>query len=252
LTPKGAEQMRRNSSFLPARREWEGNLSPWSPGGFASLGNFARSPWQMMRRMQEEMDRAFGQFFEEPFGPDWLPATSGRQGAMQAWAPNLDISQTDKEWLLEVDLPGVKQEDIDIQVRDHSLFVSAEMKSEESFPGTEAQAQSGEQPQGNGSKTQQAQQQGQQRQYERRERRYGYFERQIPLPENVNEDQISCEFRNGVLMLHLPKSEQAVQQGRRIPIGQGEPTKALGQQTSTSQQAAGQKQPATAGAGERK
>jgi len=206
----------------------------------------------MMRRMQEEMDRVFGQFFEEPFGSDWLPAASEQPGVMQAWAPNLDISQTDKEWLIEVDLPGVKQDDIDIQVRDRSLFVSAEMKSEESSPGYEAQAQAGEQPQGNGSKTQQSQQQGQQRQYERRERRYGYFERQLPLPENVKEDQISCEFKNGVLLIHLPKSEQAVQQGRKIPIGQGESNKALGQQASTSQPAAGQKQPAAAGGGERK
>jgi len=241
--------MRRNSSFLPARREWEGNLSPWSPGGFASPWNFALSPWQMMRQMQEEMDRAFGQFFEEPSGAEWLPAASGRQAGLQRWAPNLDISQNDKEWLIEVDLPGVKQDDIDIQVRDHSLVISAEMKSEESFPGGEAQTQPGEQPRGNGSKNQQAQQQGQQRQYERRERRYGYFERQLPLPENVNEEQIKCEFANGVLMIHLPKSEQAVQQGRRIPIGQGESNKAVGQQTPASQPVAGQKQPVAAGGG---
>jgi len=199
--------------------------------------------------MQEEMDRVFGQFFEGPLGSDWLPATSGQQAGMQAWAPSLDISQTDKEWCVEIDLPGVKQEDIDIQVRDRSLFISAEMKSEEASPPYEAQAQSGEQPQGNGSKTQQAQPQGQQRQYERRERRYGYFERQLPLPENVNEDQISCEFKNGVLTVHLPKAEQAVQQGRRIPVGHGEPNKALGQQGSASQPAASQKQPAGVGEG---
>jgi hypothetical protein len=98
----------------------------------------------------------------------------------------------------------VKPDDIDIQVRDNYLIVRAEMRQE-----PEPEGERGREPKG---------QEGQQRQYLHRERRYGYFERTFPLPENVDNEKISCNFEQGVLTIHLPKTEQARQQGRRIPI----------------------------------
>jgi len=219
--------MRRNEEFMPMRRDRGNDLSPWYEGGGSGSSFFGSSPWQMMRRMQEDMDRMFGQFFGGQSGFGGAMTPQGQQTGVQAWAPNADISQDDKEWRVEVDLPGVKKEDIHAEVRDQHLFIRAEMRQEEQPQGSQPQ---GSQPQG--SQPQGAQTQGsqpQQRQYFHRERRYGYFQRVLSLPENVDEQNVSCDFRDGVLTIHLPKTQQAIQQGRRIPIGTGETQQRYGE-----------------------
>jgi HSP20 family protein len=208
------------------------------------------SPWQMMRRMQEDMDRVFGQFFG-----GW-DAESGTQGGQQTglarWMPHMDVSETDREWTVEVDLPGVREDDIDITARDNYLIVRAEQREEQETPQggqtnggqtQEGQARSAQTTGGQSQGTQPQGQQSPQRQYHFRERRYGYFERALRLPDNVDENQIRCEFRNGVLMIHLPKTEQARQQGRRIPISGGAQT-GQGPGNGRGQQ---QREPAMAG-----
>lgn len=169
--------MRRDRGTAPAR-------SDWSSDPFFAAG----SPWQMMRRMQEDMDQLFGRFFGTSSGEGGQAITPGNQ-----WAPTMDISSTEKEFCLEADLPGVKKDDIDITVQDHHLLLRAEMRQEQ---------ESGEG----------------ERQYHRRERRYGMFQRVIPLPENVDEENIRCDFRNGVLTVHIPRAAQAQQGARRIPV----------------------------------
>src|SRR5687768_2502097 len=109
--------MRRDGDFFPVRRGQDWGLSPWgepgsrgflSPSGFPSPSAFfGGSPWQMMRRMQEDMDRLFEQFFTGS-------ALQSLQG--QQWSPSVDVSRDDREWLVEVDLPGVSQDSIDVQV----------------------------------------------------------------------------------------------------------------------------------------
>jgi HSP20 family protein len=208
-------KMARNQGFLPMRRGREADLSPWNPAStFSPDMFFSVSPWQMMRRIQEDMDRLFGQFASGPARPGGQLAPTGQQTSVLQWLPSTDISETDKEWTIQVELPGVKQEDVEVQVRDHYLVVRAELRDEE--PAQTGQAQAGQ--------TQGAQAQGAQapqRQYHQRERRFGYFERLLLLPDNVDEERIACEFRNGVLTVHIPKTEQAQQQARRIPIGTG-------------------------------
>jgi HSP20 family protein len=191
----------------------------------------------MMRRMQEDMDRIFGQFFGGQ--GDWGEVSPfAAQSGMQRWSPQMDISQTDREWTIEVDLPGVKEEEIDVRIDDRHLMIRAEMRQEEETPqgeGTEAQ---GRQPQGL---------QAQQRQYARRERRYGFFERVLRLPENVDEESIRLEFQSGVLTLHLPKTEQVRERGRRIPIQSGASQgQASAGQPRSSQAQAGAQQAQTA------
>ena len=180
--------MRRSEEQYPMRRERGSELM--RPGSSMEPFGFGGSPWQMMRRMQEDMDRAFGQFFG-PSGSIGAPQV----GAMQQWAPSMDVSSTGKEICLEADLPGVNKDDIDVTVQDHHLILRAEMRQE-----SDGQQGEGE------------------RQYHRRERRYGMFERVIPLPEDVNEDQIQCDFRNGVLTVHVPRSQQQKPGARRIEV----------------------------------
>jgi HSP20 family protein len=192
--------MRRNDARFPVRRDQESRLDRWGePLSPARSGFFSASPWQAMRRMQEDMDRLFSQFFGATQGVPGFgitPATTAGQ-----WSPSLDISETDREWCIEADLPGVNQDDIDVQVQQGHLVLRAETRREQE-----------ERPQGPQGKEEE------QRRYYRRERQYGYFERVLPLPENVDEENIRCDFKDGVLTVHVPKTEQASPASRRIPI----------------------------------
>lgn len=174
----------------------------WELPAAGQGGTFGSSPWQSMRRMQEDLDRLFSQVLVGPAGSLAAPSgsnpapSSGGTDALTRWAPHTDISETDREWAIEAELPGVNKDDIDVEIRDHHLILSAEMRG--------------------GNDADKGQAQG--RQFHRRERRYGFFQRVIPLPESVTEEQISCEFRNGLLTVHIPKAPPTRQDGRRIPI----------------------------------
>jgi HSP20 family protein len=196
----------------------DSDLDLFSPSNF-----FSASPWQMMRRMQEDMDRLFGGFLGS------APNT-GRGSGMAPFAPNMDLSEDEKEFCLEMDLPGFRPEDVDIQVRNGQLWLRAETRQEtEQGPPPEQDANAGQQGQ------------QQQRQYHRRERRYGVVQQAFALPDNVDEENIRAEFNNGVLMLHLPKQEQMSTQGRRIPIGgsgQTQPQRQIGSAEATGARSA--------------
>lgn len=217
--------MRRNGhgNLLPVRREQEGGFLPWGEGWLSPSSLFSTSPWQMMRRMQDDMDRLFNQLVQ--------PVSQEFQQLQPSWAPRVDISQDDKEWLIEADLPGVKKEDIHVEIQDGHLRLRAEHREErEEQPGKNG---------AQGSNGGEQQQEAAQRQYFRRERRYGFVERLLPLPENVDEEQIRCDFKDGVLRIHLPKTAEQRQPGRRIPIGDGsqQPAQSLaeGDRESASQ-----------------
>jgi HSP20 family molecular chaperone IbpA len=236
------------------------------PIGFAS-------PWQMMRRMQEDMDRVFGQFMDPRSGI--TPRIAGL--AQQTWAPHIDVSETEQEYRIEADLPGVRPEDIDIQVQDGVLTLRAQMQQQDEQPqSTQQQTSQGQSQasQGQNASPQAGQEHvsrnqertGQNRdgqttqtgdrtnqpprRYYQRERRFGYFERTMSLPPNADEEHIQAEFKDGVLTLHIPKQQQA-QQSRRIQIQSGQSAASAGTPGSaqvTSNTGAGNQAPATAGA----
>ncbi len=94
----------------------------------------------------------------------------------------MNIEETKDAYKISVELPGMEKDDIDIEVKDNVLTISGEKKEErESEEGT----------------------------FYRRERRFGKFSRSINLPNDINIDDISAEYKNGVLMLTLPKTEEA-------------------------------------------
>jgi HSP20 family protein len=224
--------MRRNEEYLPSRRRQGAEMSPWSSESFWSPSTlFSSSPWQMMRRIQEDMDGLFGQFFGGRGGSMLAPATE-EFGATR-WAPRMDVCETDKEWLVEAELPGVKPDNIHVEIQDHHLMLRAEMRDEQAQPA-EGQAQPGD---GGRAETQR---EGQRR-YAYRERRYGFFERVLPLPENVDEQNARCEYRDGVLTIHLPKTEQTRPRGQRIPIESHAPQGQKGQARSLEPAMAGAK-----------
>jgi HSP20 family protein len=123
--------------------------------------------------LEDEMKLLFGDFF----GPD----RAGDETRFVRWAPRVDIAEQDGNYELTADLPGLKKDDIKIEILDNTLTLRGEKKVEE------------EKKESN---------------YRLAERYYGEFARTFALPENVNKDAIEAEFKDGVLKLTIPKTEQ--------------------------------------------
>lgn len=130
---------------------------------------------------RSEMDRMFESFFT-PFWSD-LPTGIMEQMGTGTWKPNLDLHETDTGYQLSVELPGVDEKDINVEIgADNTLVVSGEKKSE----STEEDKEKGTY---------------------RSERYYGSFRRSLLLPSSIKADEITASFDNGVLSVTIPKGE---------------------------------------------
>lgn len=138
---------------------------------------FDRDPF---RSLQEEMDDLISNFSRGWDGGDWS------SGMLR---PALDISETDDSIQVRVDLPGMKPEEVHVEVRNNTLQISGERKEEREEKG----------------KT-----------WHRTERRVGSFSRSTTLPCAVKDDKVQAEYSNGVLNITLPKAEQ--EKTRKIPV----------------------------------
>jgi len=94
------------------------------------------------------------------------------------WAPSVDIQETDKEFLVKVDLPEVKKEEVKVEMQDNVLSIEGERKREKEEKG---------------------------KQFHRVERAYGKFVRRFSLPTEVDAAKVVAEFNDGVLQVHMPK-----------------------------------------------
>ena len=141
----------------------------------------ALSPFE---RMHEEMDRIFD---------DFLPQIAGGRdvGHRAGILASVDLSESDDALELTADLPGMEEDDIDVTLRDGALVIRGERKHES---------------------------EEKKKNYHRTERAYGAFTRTIPLPCDVEEDGVKAKFKKGVLTVHLPKSQSAKEQERKIAI----------------------------------
>jgi HSP20 family protein len=148
-------------------------------------------PFSLMRRFSEDMDRMFEGFFghspfsAEPFG-SFLQSTR--------W-PEIEVHQEGNRWVVQADVPGLRREDVNVEVRDDQLMISGERRNQS------------ERNEGR---------------YYRSERSYGTFTRTIPLPEGANVESASASFENGVLRIELEVPEQQ-QRSRRIEVREGSP-----------------------------
>ena len=140
--------------------------------------------------VQGEMNR----MFDEMFGG--LARVGGRQQGERPmqWAPALDVLHEDGDVVVRAELPGVRQEDVDITLHRGVLTISGRREAEEQREGSGFYV---------------------------RERRYGTFRRSMTLPESVDEDAISARFRDGVLEVRI-SGAAAVQEPRRIQIEGGD------------------------------
>jgi HSP20 family protein len=163
---------------------------------------FWSSPFALMRRMQDEMDRWFG----DPSASRGGWTSSGEQGRLD-WAPDVDVFQRGTDLVVRADLPGLSKEDLDIEIGDDSLTIRGERRHE-----------TNEERDG----------------VYRSERSYGSFCRVVPLPEGTITDSAKANFRNGVLEVVMQAPGREVKRGRRIEIGESAPKRNEPHQTNKS------------------
>ncbi|MBV9165878.1 MAG: Hsp20/alpha crystallin family protein [Solirubrobacterales bacterium] len=145
-------------------------------------------PARELNSLQSEMNRLFNTFFDTP-----LP--NGGAVGQRRWLPAMDLVETDEDFLLRADLPGLSEEDVNIELEDNVLTISGERKSEHE------QRKEG---------------------FYRVERASGSFSRSLTLPEGVNPEAIKASFDRGVLEVRIPKPEERKPRKVAISFGSGE------------------------------
>ncbi len=134
--------------------------------------------WDPFRELEEMSDR-LNRMFSRPA----IATKNGKEALTVAdWTPTVDISESDGEYLIKAELPEVKKEDVKVTLEDGVLTLTGERRQEKEEKTTK---------------------------YHRVERSYGSFVRSFSLPELVDETKVKAEYKDGVLSLHLPKSEKA-------------------------------------------
>lgn len=132
-------------------------------------------PFRELEEMSNRLNRFFGQSMVRQ-----LTDTGGL--SLAEWTPAVDVQETDGEYLIKADLPDVKKDDVKVEVQDNMISVSGERKQEKEEKG---------------------------KRFHRVERAYGRFERRLSLPSEIDAKKIAAEFKEGVLLVHLPKSPTA-------------------------------------------
>ena len=156
------------------------------------------TPWRKrLMEMEEELlvpawrgpAELFRDFFEDLFRHGMPVSWRQMQQGMSAFSPDVDVSETDKEYKVVVELPGLSKDEINVSVREGSMTISGEKKEEE---------------------------QEEKENYLKVERSHGSFTRTILLPSSVREDAIEATFEEGVLRIRLPKTEET--RGEKLEI----------------------------------
>jgi HSP20 family protein len=140
-------------------------------------------PGRELDSLQSDVNRLFDSFFGS------RPGNGIRR---QRWVPAMDLVEEDDSLVLRADLPGMSEDDVNIEVKDGVLTVTGERKAEEK-------------KQGEG--------------YYRVERAFGSFSRSLSIPEGIDPEQVSAQFDNGVLEVRIPKP--AERKPHRVQIGKG-------------------------------
>lgn len=138
-------------------------------------------PFRDLRSLQDEVNRLFSTNLSRPFGDEGM--------ARGAWNPSVDIYENKDQIVLEAELPGMKREDFDLSIENNVITLRGERRFEKQDEGDN---------------------------FHRVERSYGSFARSFTLPQTVQTDEVTAEYRNGVLRVKMPKREEV--KARRIEV----------------------------------
>jgi HSP20 family protein len=139
-----------------------------------------------------EMERWFDEAFRRPFSlfhPLWQPRL--RSSAMEEFSPSVDIFEEGDEVVVKAETPGMKKEDLDVKIEEDAITITGEKKTEEKV---------------------------EKKDYYRLERSYGSFCRSFRLPADVQADKAKATFKDGVLEVRVPKTEEAKKKAKRVEI----------------------------------
>jgi HSP20 family protein len=148
-----------------------------------------RDPFVALRQITSELDRIFERPFETAFRWPSLPAAAAAD--VERWAPQIDVFERDNRLVTKVDLPGLKKEDVKVEVTDGHLAISGERKSEKEEEKDNVY---------------------------RCERSYGSFYRAVPLPEGAKLEDVKATFVDGVLEVSVPLPAKAETKLRTVKI----------------------------------
>jgi len=138
-------------------------------------------PFRDLVSVQDDMNRLFDDFFGR------LPMRT--EGMERMWAPNVDVSETKDNIIVTAEIPGMTKDDIKVTFNENTLTLSGEKKQEKEEKDAD---------------------------YHRIERSYGSFTRSFDLPTTVQFDKIKANYKDGVLQVTMPKSEEV--KPKEIPI----------------------------------
>jgi HSP20 family protein len=141
-------------------------------------------PFRNLSTLQDQVNRLFDSSFKG----------NGETPSLTAWAPAVDIYETENELVIKADLPDIDEKDIDVRVENNMLTIGGERKLEESVKEDN---------------------------YLRVERAYGSFSRSFSLPSTVNTEAIQASYKNGVLKVELPKRAESKPKQVKVNVSNG-------------------------------
>ena len=143
--------------------------------------------WNPFKEL-EDLEKRLSNFFGH------VPGSFGEKKeaiTVTEWAPLVDISEDDKEYVIKAEIPEMKKEDIKLHVNDDVLTITGERKYEKEDKN---------------------------KKYHRVERSYGSFMRSFSIPANADGAKVAAEYKDGVLKIHLPKSEKATPKAIEVKV----------------------------------
>ncbi len=140
-----------------------------------------RRPFMGLTGWERDMDRMLEDFFGRRVRP-WWPERWSRASEMDVRPPSVDVFEEKDDIVVKAELPGMEKDNIEVNLTDHTLTIKGEKKKEEEVKGEN---------------------------YYRAERSYGSFLRTLELPKEVRADKVKASFKNGILEVRMPKTEEA-------------------------------------------
>ena len=149
------------------------------------------SPFEGFEKRFGDLEHRFEEFFRRPFSMMEIPWHSMWPGLTGAYSPSVDVYEEGDDVVVKAELPGMKKDEIHVEVGLDSVTIYGEKKKEE---------------------------RAERKDYHRLERSYGSFTRSCALPAEVATEKARAKFRDGVLEVRVPKTEEAKRKGKTVPI----------------------------------